>query len=53
MSPSNDYDATYTVTMFSQHGATEEIQHVIGIYKAYPGVPTDEKTIIQNAYDNK
>ena len=52
MSPSNDYDTTYTVTMFSQHGATEEIQHVIGIYKAYPGVPTDEKTIIQNAYEN-
>lgn len=53
MSPSNDYDATYTVTMFGQHGVTEEIQHVIGIYRAYPGVPTDEKTIIQNAYDNK
>lgn len=53
MSPSNDYDATYTVTMFSQHGTTGEIQHVIGIYKTYPGVPTDEKTIIQNAYDNK
>ena len=53
MSPSNDYDTTYTVTMFGQHGVTEEIQHVIGIYKTYPGVPTDEKTIIQNAYDNK
>ena len=53
MSPSNDYDATYTVTMFSQHDVTEEIQHVIGIYKTYPGVPTDEKTIVQNAYDNK
>lgn len=53
MSPSNDYDATYTVTMFGQHGVTEEIQHVIGIYKAYPGTPTDEKTIVQNAYDNR
>ena len=53
MSPSNDYDTTYTVTMLGQHGATEEIQHVIGIYKSYPGVPTDEKTIIQNAYENK
>lgn len=52
MSPSNDYDATYTVTMFSQHGTTEETRHVIGIYKTYPGVPTDEKTIIQNAYEN-
>lgn len=53
MSPSNDYDTTYTVTMLGQQGVTEEIQHVIGIYKSYPGVPTDEKTIIQNAYENK
>lgn len=50
MSPSNDYDATYTVTMLGQHGATEETKHVIGIYKSYPGTPTDEKTIVQNAY---
>lgn len=53
MSPSNDYDATYTVTMLGQQGVTEEIQHVIGIYKSYPGTPIDEKTIIQNAYENK
>lgn len=53
MSPSNDYDTTYTVTMLGQQGVTEEVQHVIGIYKSYPGTPTDEKTIIQNAYENK
>lgn len=53
MSPSNDYDATYTVTMLGQRDVTEEIQHVIGIYKSYPGTPIDEKTIIQNAYENK
>lgn len=53
MSPSNDYDATYTVTMLSQPNAVEETRHVIGIYKSYPGTPTDEKTIIQNAYENK
>lgn len=52
MSPSNDYDATYTVTMLSQPGATEETKHVIGVYKSYPGTPTDKKTIIQNAYEN-
>ena len=53
MSPSNDYDTTYTVTMLSQPNAMEETKHVIGIYKSYPGTPTDEKTIIQNAYENK
>jgi hypothetical protein len=53
MSPSNDYDTTYTVTMLSQPNAVEETRHVIGIYKSYPGTPTDEKTIIQNAYENK
>ena len=53
MSPSNDYDAIYTVTMLSQPHAIEETKHVIGIYKSYPGTPTDEKTIIQNAYENK
>lgn len=53
MSPSNDYDATYTVTMLSQPGATEETKHVIGVYKSYPGTPTDEKTIIQNAYGDE
>lgn len=52
MSPSNDYDTTYTVTMLSQPNAMEETKHVIGIYKSYPGTPTDEKTIIQNAYEN-
>lgn len=52
MSPSNDYDATYTVTMLIQPNSVEEIRHVIGIYKSYPGTPTDEKTIIQNAYKN-
>lgn len=50
MSPSNDYDATYTVKMLGQPGATEETRHVIGVYKSYPGTPTDEKTIVQNAY---
>lgn len=53
MSPSNDYDATYTVTMLSQPNAVEETRHVIGIYKSYPGTPTDKKTIVQNAYENK
>lgn len=52
MSPSNDYDATYTVTMLSQPNVMEETNHVIGIYKSYPGTPTDEKIIIQNAYGN-
>lgn len=52
MSPSNDYDTTYTVTMLSQPNSVEETRHVIGIYKSYPGTPTDEKTIIQNAYEN-
>lgn len=53
MSPSNDYDATYTVKMLSQPNAVKETRHVIGIYKSYPGTPTDEKTIVQNAYENK
>lgn len=53
MSPSNDYDTTYTVTMLSQPNAMEETKHVIGVYKSYLGMPTDEKTIIQNAYENK
>ena len=52
MSPSNDYDATYTVTMLSQPHVMEETKHVIDIYKSYPGTPIDEKTIIQNAYEN-
>lgn len=52
MSPSNDYDATYTVTMLSQPNVMKETKHVIGIYKSYPGTPIDEKTIIQNAYEN-
>ena len=52
MSPSNDYDATYTVTMLSQPHVMEETKHVIGIYESYPGTPIDEKTIIQNAYEN-
>lgn len=50
MSPSNDYDATYTVTMFSQPNVLVETKHVIGVYKSYPGTPIDTKTIVQDAY---
>lgn len=52
MSPSNDYDATYTIKIFSQPNVMVETKHIIGIYKSYPGTPTDTKTIIQDAYSS-